>query len=459
MEASTNKKKNKEPKQKLYSYHILDSRKICDVIKKPMVDAIITSPPYWNMKNYGLDEQIGHGQDYDSYLNDLKDIFTYCSKVVKDTGSLWIIIDTIKKKGVTKLLPFDLVREIEENWALQDIIIWSKDKTLPWSHKGSFRNIFEYILFFTKPGVSNYKYNIDAIKEPADLKRWWVKYPERYNPLGKTPHGLWEFSIPTQGVWGNGWVKHYCPFPPALIEQIIQLTTDEKDVVMDPFAGSGSVLAQARVMKRKAIGFDLNEDYKEMYETTVYPGIKQKWKIRKKEIARKKQFQSQLEEKINNLRTIKYPKELIKRSVKAGVSKDIISQLNSVFVIKDINESLSPEIFLVFDNKIPEGNITSILDVVQKIPPLSKYGLKPYVKLISYADFLEKQDKIKNTKELYLYEKGRTHYYSKKFTFNTWHKESKLDQWEKYYKDFLPPIVSDIEVKERVRELKQEKIF
>ena len=168
--------------------------------------------------------------------------------------------------------------------------------------------------------------------------------------MGKTPQGLWEFSIPTQGVWGNGWVRHYCPFPPALIEQIIQLTTDEKDVVMDPFAGSGSVLAQARVMKRKAIGFDLSEEYKEMYETTVYPGIKQKWKIRKKELEQKRKFQSQLKEKINNLRTIKYPKELIKRSVKAGVSKDIISQLNSVFVIKDINESSSPEIFLVFDN-------------------------------------------------------------------------------------------------------------
>jgi DNA modification methylase len=388
------------------------------------------------------------------YLNDLKDIFAYCSKIVKKTGSLWIIIDTIKKNGVTKLLPFDLVREIEDYWALQDIIIWSKDKTLPWSHKGSFRNIFEYILFFTKPGVSDYKYNIDAIKEPADLKRWWVKYPERYNPLGKTPHGLWEFSIPTQGVWGNGWVRHYCPFPPALIEQIIQLTTDEKDVVMDPFAGSGSVLAQARVMKRKAIGFDLSEKYKVMYEKTVYPGIKQKWKIRKKELEEKQKFQSQLKEKINNLRKIKYPKELIKRSFKASDSEDIFSQLNSVFVFENINESTSPEIFFVFDDKTPEEDFTSLLDNVQKIPPLSKYGLKPDIKLITYVDFLDKQNKSKDIAELYLYERGRTHYYKNKMSFETWKEESKTNDWRKYYKDYLPPILSNIKVEEKVRELK-----
>lgn len=446
---------NAKKNQKLYSYHLMDSKNIKNLIKNKIVDVIITSPPYWNMKDYGHNEQIGHGQDYESYLYDLKDIFTYCSKIAKDTGSLWIIIDTIKKNGVTKLLPFDLVREIEDNWALQDIIIWSKDKTLPWSHKGSFRNIFEYILFFTKPGISNYKYNIDAIKEPTDLKRWWVKYPERYNPLGKTPHGLWEFSIPTQGVWGNGWVRHYCPFPPALIEQIIQLTTNEKDVVMDPFAGSGSVLAQARVMKRKAIGFDLSEEYKEMYETKVYPGIKQKWEIRKKELEQKQKFQNQLKEKINNLRTIKYPKELIKRSIKVSDSKDMFSQLNSVFVFENINESLSPEIFFVFDDKTPEGNVTSILDDVQKIPPLSKYGLRPNIRLITYDDFLKKHDNLNIPTELFLYEKGRTHYYKKKLTFDNWHEESKLNEWEKYYKDFMPPIISNICVREEVREAKR----
>jgi len=395
-------------------------------------------------------------------LGDLKNIFSYCSKIVKDTGSLWVIIDTFKQDGKMKLLPFDLVREIENEWVLQDIIIWAKDKTLPWSSKGRLRNIFEYILFFTKTGSSKFKYHIDKIKSVSDLKKWWVKYPERYNPLGKTPSRLWEIPymegdiwkipIPAQGTWGNGWVRHSCPFPPQLVERILLLTTDENDVVLDTFAGSGSVLAQARVMKRKAIGFDINEDFKKMYEETVYPEIERLWKTRKKELQKNDTSQQLLEDTIKKLRKLKYPKDLIKKSIKLGLSEDILSSLNSIFIIDKKHEIGRPQMYFVFEDLAPKDQMVSELWKTNDDIPEWKYGFKPDIKLINQKDFIKKKKVLKIPTKLYLYKNGSTNYYISFLTFDEWLNKSKSNDWKAQKKDAIPPILSDIKAREKERE-------
>jgi DNA modification methylase len=425
---------------------------------------IVTSPPYWNLKDYKVNQQIGHGQSYEEYIIDLKNIFSMCSTIVKDDGSLWIIIDTFKKDGKMKLLPFDLAREIENEWTLQDIIIWAKDKTLPWSSKGRLRNIFEYILFFTKTGSSKFKYHIDKIKNTSDLKKWWVKYPERYNPLGKTPSRLWEIpylsgdiwkiSIPAQGTWSNGWVRHFCPFPPQLVERILLLTTDENDVVFDPFAGSGSVLAQARVMKRKAIGFDINEDFKKMYEESVYPEIKRLWKIRKKELQKNSISQQSLEVTIKKLRKLKYPKDLIKKSIKLGLSEEILSNLNSIFIIDRKNEIEEPQMYFVFKDLAPKEQMVSELWKTNDDIPKWKYGFKPYIKLINQKDFIKKKKFLKIPTKLYLYKNGETNYFTSSLTFDEWFYKNKSEDWKSEKKDAIPPILSNIEAREKERELK-----
>jgi len=397
-------------------------------------------------------------------LGDLKNIFSYCSKIVKDTGSLWVIIDTFKQDGKMKLLPFDLVREIENEWALQDIIIWAKDKTLPWSSKGRLRNIFEYILFFTKTGSSKFKYHIDKIKSTSDLKKWWVKYPERYNPLGKTPSRLWEIpylegdiwkiSIPAQGTWGNGWVRHSCPFPPQLVERILLLTTDENDVVLDPFAGSGSVLAQARVMKRKAIGFDINEDFKKMYEESVYPEIESLWKTRKKELQKNDTSQQLLEDTIKKLRKLKYPKDLLKKSIKLGLSEDILSNLNSIFIIDEKHEIGRPQMYFVFKDLAPKDQMVSELWETNDDIPEWKYGFKPDIKLINQKDFIKKKKALRIPTKLFLYKNGSTNYYISSLTFDEWLNKSKSNDWKAQKKDVIPPILSNIKAREKERELK-----
>ena len=196
-----------------------DARTILDHIpKKEMVTATITSPPYFDMKDYGGEDQIGFGQSYEEYLFDLQTVFQNVFQITKENGTLWIVIDTFKKEGQVVPLPFDLVSKLlEVGWLLQDIIIWKKDKTVPWSTKGFMQRKFEYILFFSK--TTSFKYNKDQVRiyDTSHLKKWWVKYPERYNPRGKALDEVWEYPIPTQGSWGEKYVKHFCPLPTDMV--------------------------------------------------------------------------------------------------------------------------------------------------------------------------------------------------------------------------------------------------
>lgn len=159
-------------------------------------------------------------------MDALEKKFTPVYNITKKTGSLWIVVDTVKHNGKLKLLPFDFAARLKKNgWILHDIIVWHKDKTLPWSHRGKLRNIFEYILFFTKG--EHFKYYLSDVREAENLKGWWTRYPERYSPQGKVPTRTWSVLIPRQGSWGasENWVRHFCPFPPDLVRRMVLLTT------------------------------------------------------------------------------------------------------------------------------------------------------------------------------------------------------------------------------------------
>lgn len=270
-------------------YNIGDSRDIYNILKKnksKKPNLIITSPPYYDIKNYeNKKKQIGYGQNFSEYKNDIVNIFQQCYNYSSKNATFWLIMDNIRRDGELIPLSFELInkmnKEKKHTWKLKDIIIWSKQKNIPWHHKGILKNHFEFILFLTKNG--NYKFNIDKMREVADLKKWWISYPERYNPNGKVPTNIWEFNSPIRG-WGNGCQKHFCPFPFQLVERIISLSTDQGDLVLDPFAGSGSVLAIANQMGRNSIGFDINTSYKKKFEQEVLPGAERYWKKRKKDL-------------------------------------------------------------------------------------------------------------------------------------------------------------------------------
>jgi len=369
------------------SIYNVDARKIQDVLDDAIqIQATITSPPYFDMKDYGVEDQIGFGQTYSEYLSDLTGIFSSLLQKTKSDGSLWIIIDTFKRQNNVVLLPFDLARELQSvGWYLQDIIIWKKDKTVPWSSKGFSQRKFEYILFFSKS--PQFKYNIDSVRlcDTSQLKEWWINYPERYNPRGKALDELWEFPIPVQGSWGDKYVRHFCPLPKELVSRIISISTEENDVVFDPFAGSGTVLSQSAYMNRKYIGFELNPEYIDMFKRYLDETLEEG--KTEYELSKRTNLQTNYEETILNLRMLKYAKLLLMLLKRENVSANV-----RVFV-----ECMGPSnvkyklvsakyVFICDDDEIMKMT-KFIVDAKINQPPFSKFGIDAFFEYAATMDF------------------------------------------------------------------------
>lgn len=380
----------------------IDARNLLSVLEdKIIVKSTITSPPYFDMKDYGADNQIGFGQTYNDYLNDLQLIFKEIYKITSDDGSLWIVIDTFKRNNQVVTLPFDLSNKLKEDgWLLQDIIIWKKDKTVPWSKNGFVQRKFEYILFFTKS--NSFKYNRDKVRnfDTNQLKKWWVKYPERYNPKGKALDEIWEFPIPVQGSWGDKYIRHFCPLPKEMVARMIEISTDSDDLVLDPFAGSGSVLCQASIMERKYIGFELNPDYINMF-TQYLKGNKEKLR---KEYLQSLQLSSQEEfrKKILDLRSLKFGRLLV-NSIKKHTGFDLKVFVDIIKYLDHDNKHIKVEYQLIGDIT-NDKKIAEHIDLIIRKAPLSKFGIEPIF------SFLE--SKVLENKDYYYYTSTNSYSYS-----------------------------------------------
>jgi DNA modification methylase len=427
-------------------YHIWDARKISELLQsEEVIDVTITSPPYWDLKDYGVESQIGFGQDYRQYLDDLEKVFSDVYSLTKRDGSLWIIIDTIKHRGEIKLLPFDLAQRMKDvGWILQDIIIWNKDKTLPWSHRGKLRNIFEYITFYSKKRKFNY--NLSRIRETSELKNWWVRYPERYSPKGKAPARTWYIPIPRQGSWGKNWVRHFNPMPPELVERILLLSTNEEDMVLDLFAGSGVVLAQAHAMRRRYIGIDLNRDYKEMFEKHVLTSLCDLHKRNSKEKKKIEEAREIFDNLIRSLRKTKYPKQL----VRLYEQKYCPVRLDAILALQGLKEDGLNIIFLFsHGSEIPSGFLSRVEELSRR-PPLSKYGIEIFLETY-LADVVSKQwlkdKRLDPEKLVYLYKGGRTYAWTKSLSVEELLRFIKNEDLFEFQERGYPPIFSDIEVK------------
>ncbi len=471
-------------------------------ISDGVIDTVITSPPYADVKNYEADEevQIGFGQSYDDYLEDLRDVYGQVYDATKDTGSMWIVVNTIKKDGRVVRLPFDIADicenlnnvdtceecgnhlnkerdsgelvcpqcnwrhdPSEDSWKLQDIIVWDKNRARPWSRKGQLRNVFEYILCFSK--TDEFKYNIDSIREPDPEKfqSWWVQYPERYNPQGKVPHNIWEFTTPTQGSWGDGEVDHPAPFPSQMVERIIHLTTDPEDVVLDPFAGTGIVLAQAEAMGRRPLGFELSEEYAEMYKSRREEVIDE-WNDDRSLLEAKQEV---LQKVICQLRQLKYPRELTRRVRKElDVNELETLGINTVFQLS--HDLYNPEKFdadnilmetdtvFVIDNDSShrKEEITNAAVRCASVPPCSKFGIKANVDVATVNEMQRRieSDNWEWGSELYLYTNDKFNDAVKLMELEQWYTNEvgpngAETQWRVgYAKNNYPPIFSNLEI-------------
>jgi len=371
-------------------YLIEDARHIGQLLNhESVIDVTVTSPPYWDVKDYGGTGQIGYGQTLDQYLDDLAAVFTQVWHCTKKTGSLWVVINTVKKDATLHLLPFKLAERLTVRptaaWHLQDILVWVKPHTLPWSHKQKLQDHFEYALCFSK--TKSFTLNLDALRSTQALANWWVKYPERYHPLGKGVNNVWEIHIPTQGSWGNGSMEHACPLPTELTKRVIQLSTDKTGVVFDPFAGTGATVVAAAALGRRWLATDLNRKYREMCYKRLAEEVG--------DHSNDAPDSANLRDANLKLRQLKFAVTLYKRmapGLRLTVKDVPLIAVRRGTPLKNPSPSwvTDAQVVIVVSDTLPAKRVSAITDAIEshrQVPPLSKFQIDVAVRVVRKKEF------------------------------------------------------------------------
>ena len=227
------------------------------------VDLIVTSPPYNIDIKYGNKTENGKvtaskavkyadNMVESAYREMLRTVFEECKRVLKKNGSIWINIKNRYNNGEI-ITPF-WIQEYFPEFTLKNLIIWNFD----WggSTNKRFSPRYEFVFWFTKD-KNNYTFNISDVSIPA------VNYrPDRYKTQLKNPSDVWNIPM----VSGNFLERtgHPAQFPEKLVERIILAGTNRKDVVLDPFMGSGTTAVVAKKLGRQYIGYEIVPEYVDM---------------------------------------------------------------------------------------------------------------------------------------------------------------------------------------------------
>ena len=286
------------------------------------VHCCVTSPPYYALRDYGVDGQIGREDTPAQYVARLTDVFSEVRRVLRPSGTLWLnIADTYAGKGnqgdsvdpkypngrtgqtvainrrvegckakdmigIPWMLAFALR---DSGWYLRSDIIWMKANPMPESCKDRPSRCYEHVFLPTKS--RSYYYDAAAIAEPVAestpmrMRRKFGKnkysagipgqahqhlndyrpngYAEEDIPLLRNKRDVWQInSVPYKGA-------HFAAYPPKLVETCLLAGCPQDGIVLDPFLGSGTTAAVAKQMGRHYIGIELNPDYCELAKQRI----------------------------------------------------------------------------------------------------------------------------------------------------------------------------------------------
>lgn len=221
-------------------------------IQDNSISVIITSPPYWDLKNYFKEGQIGQ-ESYKIYLTRLYKVWMECYKKLNNTGSLWININIRTKKGKVILIPRDFIMQCKKiGFHYKGILIWHKSSGIP-THSKNIVDRHEYVLVFSKSENLRLYSNINSFH---DYKN------------DDIDGGLFWNINRKAGSIGKHFI-HPAIYPKELVSRIIKVTTTKNEIVLDPFLGSGTTLIASILEGRNCIGYEYNEDFKELIQTRV----------------------------------------------------------------------------------------------------------------------------------------------------------------------------------------------
>jgi DNA modification methylase len=283
------------------------------------VHCCVTSPPYWGLRDYGVDGQLGLEKTPQEYIVKMVEVFREVRRVLRKDGTCWLNVgdsyatqghqnskdtkgkyltggglkswgedrqNTMKIVGVDGLkpkdlclIPFRLAIALQgDGWWVRSDIIWAKPNPMPESVTDRPTKSHEYMFLLTKS--AKYYFDQEAIKEKAEMNRWGGSKPANPdNCKGEQPRGLLRdrdmqletrnirtvWTIPTQPTPE----AHFATFPEALIVPCIKAGCPEGGTVLDPFFGSGTTGIVAKKLQRKYIGIELNEEYIKIAERRI----------------------------------------------------------------------------------------------------------------------------------------------------------------------------------------------
>jgi site-specific DNA-methyltransferase (adenine-specific) len=238
-----------------------------DYLEDNSVQLAITSPPYWQLKDYGSDNQIGYNDSYENYINNLNLVWKECFRVLENGCRLCVNIgDQFARSvyyGRYKVIPIrtEVIKFCESiGFDYMGAVIWQKKTTsnttggaslmgsYPYPRNGVLSLDYEFILLFKKlgkPKQPNREYKLES----AMTKEEWNVY--------------------FQGHWNFGGAKqdgHIAMFPEELPRRLIKMFSFVGDTVLDPFLGSGTTSLAAKNLKRNSVGFEINQDFKPVIE-------------------------------------------------------------------------------------------------------------------------------------------------------------------------------------------------
>lgn len=239
---------------KLNTIYCMDCMKFLDKIPCGKVDLAVIDPPY-NMKK----------ADWDTFTDEEFKSFTkiYLKKIIaklKETGSLYIFNTPLNSIFIADFL-------IREGMQFCNWIVWNKKDGIS-SSKTKYKNAQEVILFFTKS--KEYVFNYDEIRVPYDnpgrVESGVVKGNKRWfpNPKGALCSDVWLFSSERHTNKVKGKIrktKHITPKPLPMIERIIKASSNEGNIVLDCFSGSGTTAVASKLLGRRFICCDSNKEY------------------------------------------------------------------------------------------------------------------------------------------------------------------------------------------------------
>ena len=332
---------------------ILGDSRVMQEVPDESVHLVVTSPPYWQLKDYGKGSQIGFDDNYEDYINNLNSVWNECRRVLHSGCRLCVNIgDQFARSvyyGRYKVIPIrtEIIKFCETvGFDYMGAIIWQKVTTTnttggatvmgsyPFPRNGILKIDYEFILIFKKPGKAPQVGK--EIKERSRLTHQeWNEYFS----------GHWNFP-------GERQDRHLAMFPEELPNRLIKMFTFVGDTVLDPFLGSGTTSLAAINQTRNSIGYEVNEEFLPVIQEKL--GISQQSFFEDHSVAVIKQKKVKLEPKKETKKVpyvfrdpVKFDKKVDPRKFRFGSKVDNSdSKREEYYRVKEI---VSPEV-LILDN-------------------------------------------------------------------------------------------------------------